>query len=738
MGRAVVTRNAAGVAVAAVALLCGGAVPGSASAAPTIDEYTAGNAAYHEPLSIVSAQGEKLWFTVKSPPGFGEASLAKGAIEKFSKYELVGREPREVIDGPGGDLWATVDGGLTPGLIWGSGGTFNESLTRLAGKPVGIANGPEGDIWFTEQTGSPKIVQYDPSTGKIVGEFSEGLESGGKPAQIVAGSDEDLWFAEQGGHSAIDRIEPGTGKITRFPAAVSSSEPGGLALGPEGDIWFTEIHAGKIGRITPSGEKTEFEEGLTQGEPIGIAAADDGDLYFTERGHEGAVGQITPKGTITEFRTGLTKNNEPWAITTGADGNVWFTEVHEAKIGKLTIPPGIAATSAGTPGETEAELKAEVLANAQSSTLAFEYGPTGVYGATSSPVGVGAGTTASAGSADLTGLEPDTTYHFRALANNASGTTYGPDKTFTTAAAPPAEPPAEEEPPSEGSGGGGSSGEGSGGGEAPAGGAPEGGPGSKEPAAPPEAPAGENGQTENRTDTTNNSPAPNGAGEVPAGPFSALVSPLLARTANAAPAPPAIGRSGVVGVVSGTVFVRNPDTGLEEPLGPAADLPVGVPIDARDGVVALTTALPGGHMQTADVWGGIFRFVQAEHGDGRTQLYLSGTVGPCPVRGRAARANRVSVRGRAAAGPKSAASMSALATAAHARARRQLWSKDSHGKYTTHGANSAATVLGTEWLTVDSCAGTLTRVRRGRVRVRDRHNGRVTVLGAGHSYLARS
>ncbi len=719
VGRAAVTRNTVRIAVAAVALLCGGAVPGSASATPTITEYTAGNAAYHEPLSIVSAPGEELWFTVKSPPGFGEASLAGDSVEKFSKYELVGREPREIVGGPGGDLWATVDGGLTPGLIWGSGGTFSGSLTRLVGKPVGIAEGPEGDVWITEQTGPPKIVQYDPATGKIVGEFSEGLESGGKPAQIVVGSDKDLWFSEQGGHAAIDRVEPGTGTITRFPTAAANSEPEGLALGPDGNVWFAEMHAGEIGRITPSGEITEFAEGLTQGEPIGITAADDGDLYFTERGHEGAIGQITPGGEITELKTGLTKKNEPWAITAGPDGNIWFTEAHEAKIGRLTIPPGIGSASAGTPTETEATLEAEALPNAQSSTLAFEYGQTGAYGSSSSPVEVGSGTAASHGSAQLSGLEPGTTYHYRALATNASGTTYGPDATFTTAPAP--EPPAEEDPPGEGSGGG-----------APGGETPGGEPGSKEPPALPKEPAGEVEPETTKTTTGDPAPSASSTGDVPASPLSASLSPLdLALEAGQAPSPPALGRRGVVGVVSGTVLVQNLRTGLYEPLGSAEDLPVGVPIDTRDGVVSLTTALPGGRIQTADVWGGLFRFVQTKHGDGQTELFLSGQVGPCPAHGRAGRASATAASARAA-------STRAVAAAARARAKRQLWSKDSHGKYTTHGANSAATVLGTEWLTVDSCAGTLTHVRRGRVRVRGLHNGHVTVLGAGQSYLARS
>ncbi len=41
-------------------------------------------------------------------------------------------------------------------------------------------------------------------------------------------------------------------------------------------------------------------------------------------------------------------------------------------------------------------------------------------------------------SSNAIGLAPTTSYHFRAVATNASGTTYGPDQTFTTASAPSA------------------------------------------------------------------------------------------------------------------------------------------------------------------------------------------------------------------------------------------------------------------------------------------------------------
>jgi hypothetical protein len=60
------------------------------------------------------------------------------------------------------------------------------------------------------------------------------------------------------------------------------------------------------------------------------------------------------------------------------------------------------------------------------------------------------------------------------------------------------------------------------------------------------------------------------------------------------------------------------------------------------------------------------------------------------------------------------------------------------GRFRTKGRYSAATVRGTIWLTEDRCDGTLTRVTKGVVQVRDFRAGRTINVRAGQSYLARA
>lgn len=72
----------------------------------------------------------------------------------------------------------------------------------------------------------------------------------------------------------------------------------GIALGPEGNLWFTESHAGRIGEINPiTHETSDFE---TPTAPSGIATGADGNLWFTEyeSNRIGEIGAGAPAASI--------------------------------------------------------------------------------------------------------------------------------------------------------------------------------------------------------------------------------------------------------------------------------------------------------------------------------------------------------------------------------------------------------------------------------------------------------
>jgi streptogramin lyase len=183
-----------------------------------------------------------------------------------------------------------------------------------------------------------------------VSEFSAGITANSNPSKIVAGPDGNVWFTERNPEAGnrIARITP-AGSVTQFPV-LFDSVPQGITAGPDGNLWFTEtknpecveVCRSKVGSITPSGTVTEFHAGITSGsQPWEITAGPGGKLWFTEFNNPGPsdtnkIATITTAGSVEEFPFATTEQHAPTGITAGPDGNVWFTEREANTIGRIT------------------------------------------------------------------------------------------------------------------------------------------------------------------------------------------------------------------------------------------------------------------------------------------------------------------------------------------------------------------------------------------------------------------
>jgi hypothetical protein len=99
--------------------------------------------------------------------------------------------------------------------------------------------------------------------------------------------------------------------------------------------------------------------------------------------------------------------------------------------------PSVSATFSSDVTETGAKLNARVNPGLGPTVVRFEYGPDTDYGArTPGSAPIGSDGVDHLTSATVSGFAPGTTYHFRVVATNFAGTTYGPDQTLTTAAPP--------------------------------------------------------------------------------------------------------------------------------------------------------------------------------------------------------------------------------------------------------------------------------------------------------------
>jgi hypothetical protein len=101
-------------------------------------------------------------------------------------------------------------------------------------------------------------------------------------------------------------------------------------------------------------------------------------------------------------------------------------------------PPGVTTSPATLIGSYSATLNGSVNPHGATTSVYFEYGTTQSYGHTTAGHSYN-GNTAQNVSANISGLGPSTTYHFRVVATNIAGTRFGGDRTFTTLA--PSGPP---------------------------------------------------------------------------------------------------------------------------------------------------------------------------------------------------------------------------------------------------------------------------------------------------------
>jgi hypothetical protein len=168
-------------------------------------------------------------------------------------------------------------------------------------------------------------------------------------------------------------------------------------------------------------------------------------------------------------------------------------------------------------------------------------------------------------------------------------------------------------------------------------------------------------------------------------------------------------------VVGGRVLVKEPASNVFTELRGQTEIPVGSRVDTTRGKIILTSGLGGGRTNSSRFFSGLFTVLQRKSRNAIMTLRLEGGN----FRGCGRRP------------------LSALGTDASKRPVRKLWG-DGKGRFSTKGRYSSATVRGTKWLVIDRCDGTVTRVLRGVVRVRDFRKRKTVDVRAGRTYLAKA
>lgn len=173
--------------------------------------------------------------------------------------------------------------------------------------------------------------------------------------------------------------------------------------------------------------------------------------WYFQYGTDTGYGSQSSGGTI-----GSGSGASPQAVSASISSLAPNTTYHYQLIaknvgGQSTTQDGVFTTAKGQPpsigsyaaaGAANGDPTIEMLSFAingdgYSTTYHVDYGLTAGYGSsTAQAASQSAARSAGADGVTLTSLSPSSTYHYRVVAQNEWGTTYGPDQTFSTPAAP--------------------------------------------------------------------------------------------------------------------------------------------------------------------------------------------------------------------------------------------------------------------------------------------------------------
>ncbi|HST33080.1 MAG TPA: hypothetical protein VLJ80_06115 [Solirubrobacteraceae bacterium] len=316
------------------------------------------------------------------------------------------------LDLSAGDVYV-VDAGRSVIDKFDAEGVFIGELTEAEpGVPFaeleGIAVDGNGQV-FVYQASSEIDIFDDAVANKYVGPTPP-PESGFTPipgSGFAVDAEEDLYVIR--GNRDIAKVNA-QGVTLSSDVTVTPQEPGGERTAASitvdlanGDLYADTEGGVRVYRVTEaSSERLELfgsevlPEGLPEGSGIAVNASN-GRAYVSN-----------PAGDTVDIFDEVTLPS----VSTGEAGNLQHEG--DATLTGAVDPEGIEVTA-----------------------CEFEYGPDESYGQTAPcDTAPGAGEAPVSVSADITGLTPGATYHFRLVASNASGTTHGTDSVFTAFARP--------------------------------------------------------------------------------------------------------------------------------------------------------------------------------------------------------------------------------------------------------------------------------------------------------------
>lgn len=273
---------------------------------------------------------------------------------------------------------------------------------------------------------TPELLLENTTLQGNTADYGGGVLLGNQPAATVRGStiDGNQAHVQGGGLAALHGTHPDIQDSiladNAFAAAKDAPQAGPDVFTDEGSDLTAEYSLIKDvsgATFAADGEDATTTANVGKSPQLG-PLADNG----------GPTKTMKPGGTSPAIDTGSL-----FGMTTDQRG-VARPQLAGPDIGAVELriaPPVATTTDADNVTDTAATLHGTINVKG-AGTYHFEYGTSTDYGSSTDTVTAPSDSTDHAESASLTGLAPNTTYHFRVVASNDENTTDGADRTFTT------------------------------------------------------------------------------------------------------------------------------------------------------------------------------------------------------------------------------------------------------------------------------------------------------------------
>lgn len=234
----------------------------------------------HDPA--VAPDGS-LWYTGQAANKLGRLDPKSG---EFKEYPLktTNSGPHGLVADKDGNIWFTaISAGYVGKLDPKTGGiTEYRPADGAEIDPHTPVFDHDGILWFTnEQTNY--IGRLDPKTGKM--SLTKVPTPHAVPYGIVILPDDTPFFCEFGSNK-LGHLDPRTMKIHEYTLP-TGARPRRLALAPDGTIYYTDFARGYLGHFDAASGTLLKEWASPRGsesEPYGIAVTKDGEVWYSESG----------------------------------------------------------------------------------------------------------------------------------------------------------------------------------------------------------------------------------------------------------------------------------------------------------------------------------------------------------------------------------------------------------------------------------------------------------------------